>query len=163
MRAPQLERNRFDEQRALLLLSGLSLTCREARRSGTFLIHTQIFSLATVFVECCLWGSTRVQRAVCLFVAAYPGVPKGSILSCSSFVRPSPTEAKPKIQGFTPTDKEPAVHLFSTRGENMKKNISRLSLCRASCSIPGRSLCPLPKNSTAPARKTSPPTQRIMS
>src|SRR5439155_15249871 len=35
----------------------------------------------------------------------------------------NPTGAKPKIQGFTPTDKSPVLRLFSTRGETMEKSI----------------------------------------
>ena len=120
MRARLIEQNQFDEQQALLLLSGLSLTRRRALPSGTFLIRAQIACLAAVFLGCCVGASTRVQRAVWFCVAAYRG-PKGFILSCSRFVGLSPTEAKQKIQGFTPTDKQPAVCLSCARGENMKK------------------------------------------
>src|SRR6266481_2832218 len=49
------------------------------------------------------------------------GLPKGSVLSCSRFVGRTPTESKPKIQGFAPTDKQPAACLSCARGENMKK------------------------------------------
>ena len=51
MRARRLEQNLFDEQRALLLLSGLSLTPRRALLSGIFLIGTQISCLAAFFVR----------------------------------------------------------------------------------------------------------------
>ena len=47
-------------------------------------------------------------------------MPKGVDLSLR-FVGGNPTKAKSKIQGFTPTDKLPALHLLSTRGENMEK------------------------------------------
>ena len=57
------------------------------------------------------------------------GVPKGFILSCSRFVGQNPTYAKPKIQGFTPTDEQSSVRLACARGENMKKIISCLSSC----------------------------------
>jgi hypothetical protein len=43
--------------------------------------------------------------------------------SGSRFVGRNPTHAKPKIQGFAPTDKPPAVRLTSARGENMGKMI----------------------------------------
>ena len=73
MRARRIEQNLFDEQRALLLLSGLSLTRHRAFVSGIFLIRTQIYYLATLFLGFCVGGSMRVQRAVCFSVAAYRG------------------------------------------------------------------------------------------
>ena len=123
MRARRIEQNRFDEQRALLLLSGLSLTRRRAVPSGTFLIRTQIACQAAVFLGCCVWGSTRVQRAVCFCVAAFRGVPKGFVLSCSRFVGRNPTDAKPKIQGFAPTDKQQGVRLSCARHEKVPPRI----------------------------------------
>src|SRR6476659_3478026 len=98
MRARRLEQNLFDEQQALLLLSGLSLTHRQGLQSGTFLIRRQISCLVAVFFGYCVAGSTRVKRGVCFCVAAYRGCPKGLVLSCSPFVGRSPTEAKPKIR-----------------------------------------------------------------
>ena len=129
----------FDEQRALLLLSGLSLTRRQAFPSGTFLIRTQICLSGRRFSRVLRWAFNA--RAACrLFLRCCISlVPKGFVLSCSSFVGRSPTEAKPKIQGFTPTDKSPAVRLSSARGENMKKIIfivlTASFLCFGSCCI----------------------------
>src|SRR5438552_1141715 len=47
----------------------------------------------------------------------------GFLSDFQPFVGRNPTEAKPKIQGFTPTDKSPVLRLFSTRGETMEKSI----------------------------------------
>ena len=102
MRARRIEQNLFDEQRALLLLSGLSLTRRRAFPSGTFLIRTQISCLATVFLGCCVWGSTRVQRAVCFCVAAYPGVPKGFCPKLQPFCRAKSDRSQAKNSGIRP-------------------------------------------------------------
>ncbi len=47
----------------------------------------------------------------------------GFLSDFQPFVGRNPTEAKPKIQGFTPTDRLPALRLFSTRSETMEKTI----------------------------------------
>ena len=126
MRARRLEQNLFDEQRALLLLSGLSLTRRRAASVRDFFdpytdrLSGHCFSRVL---------RSRIQRACSepsVFALLHILVPKGFILSCSSFVGRSPTEAKPKIQGFTPTDKLPAVRLSCARHEKVP---SRFALC----------------------------------
>ena len=125
MRARRLEQNRFDEQQALLLLSGLSLTRRRALPSGTSLIRTQFACLAP-FSSGVALGIQRARSVPSGFALLHIGVPKGFVLSCSRFVGRSPTESKPKIQGFTLTDKQPAVRLSSARHEKVP---SRFALC----------------------------------
>ena len=57
----------------------------------------------------------------------------------AAFVGQSPTDAKTKIQGSTPTDKLSAARLSFTPGENMKKTIFAILpvtlLCFASCYV----------------------------
>src|SRR6266487_1643436 len=52
------------------------------------------------------------------------------------FVGGNFTNAKPKIQGFTPTDRRPALRLLSTRGENMEKITSVVwAACSSSLAV----------------------------
>jgi hypothetical protein len=59
-----------------------------------------------------------VQRAVCALLHIL--VLKGFVLKLQPLVGRNPAKTNPKIQGFTPTDKWPAVRLVSTRVENTR-------------------------------------------
>ena len=105
MTARRIEQNQLDEQRALLLLSGLSLTRRQALPSGTFLIRTQIACLAFVFLACRVGASSRVQRAVWFCVAAYP---KGFIRKLLHFCRAKSGGVQAKNSGIHPDRQTPS-------------------------------------------------------
>ena len=127
MRAHRLEQNRFDEQQALLLLSGFSPTRRQALLSGTSLIRTQFSCLAAVFPSGIASGVQRARSVPSGFALLHILVPNGLILSCSRFVGRTPTESKPKIQGFTLTDEWSAASAYPPR--DMKKFLPGDDIC----------------------------------
>ncbi len=103
-------------------MSGVSLIPGKAHLSGIFLIRAKMCCLAIVFVRGCAAGSAaRVQGAVCGCVAACRKALGGSDRVSALFVGRNPTDAKPKIQGFTPTDKWPALRLFSSQVKTWRK------------------------------------------
>ena len=115
-RARRIERNLSGKQRALLFLSGVSLTGRRTLLSG--ISSVELICSATVFLRCNAAGSACVQRAVCALLHIL--VLKGFVLKLQPLVGRNPAKTKPKIQGFTPTDKWPAVRLVSMRAENTR-------------------------------------------
>src|SRR5262249_26086359 len=95
------EQNQFDEQQGLWLLSGLSLTCRQALPSGTFLIRTRIACLAFVFSRVAL-GPQRACSVPSSFALPHILVPKGLSVSCSSFCRAKSDGVQAKNSGIHP-------------------------------------------------------------
>jgi hypothetical protein len=113
-RARQSERHPSDKQRALLFLSGVSLIGCRGLLSGISLV--EVICSVTVFVSL----ARPVQHACSepsLFALLHI---KGLVVKLQPLVGRNPTKTKPKIQGFTPTDRWPAVRLFSTRTENTR-------------------------------------------